>query len=210
MSIKYDYPFNLERYLQLLNKEKEDSKSLLKSERLELICYSGQLADSLLWKKQSQYYLLIEAFISYEIDADEFDREFVRLGYDDAELNKLRSNPSLKILKNLQIGPEYDSDFPILRANIDAGCELFERAEDDFTEDTFRVYVKKEYKEFLENDSSINVKSESESNLVGINPIKIKTSKNNPVLRETMIFFVISGLFAYTFLKPELFDIFWN
>ena len=214
------YLFNPERYLELYNKNWEfqkKGKTLSVTETAEFTSYLVQLESYILWKKESKLKLLIEAFINYEIDADKFDLKFHRLIGKNLELKRLHLNPSLDILKNIEIDPRDYVHFTNLRSNIMVACQLFEsRIEDeDFSDDRFRDWVEKEYRVFLEYDSAlvINVKSETDSIVSvaknAISPIMSKTYSDQEVLRFTIIFFTILVSFAYTFLKPELFKIFW-
>ena len=201
MKFRYKYPFNSERYLELVNKDKLKHNSLLDSETVELICYTEQLNDYVSWKKQSRASSLIEAFINYKIDADEFHDQFISLSKDDPKLKELFYNPSLEILKDVRIDHEYDSDFSTLFSNIDLGCELFDRQfeEENFTEEIFRTYVKQEYELFVKSDSSIDIKSETESDIVIKNvQSRIPINTSNQIAQRSYKLLGISILVVLT------------
>ena len=194
------YPFNGVRYVTLFKKEEQligKDQKLSMSEFVELQSYVSQLENYVLFKTRSQLVFLIETFLNGTVDADEFSEDFSRLTDEQPELKDLFLNPSLEIVKDLEIGPEHAfSHFARLKDNIRVGCFLFDQDDEDFPEENLRNLVKEQYAMFLKYDDSIDVTMEEYFELA---PATSK-SKDDEVLISVMIFFTITTLMVYNFI----------
>lgn len=163
----YKYPFNPERYLELLKKEKECKRTgqrLLEFELLERVSYSNQFADYLISKNKDDIVILIKKFINYKINVEEFIDQF---------LNFCKPNPqlfykaSLESLQDVKIDSDFSS-FSVMKSNISVGIELYERYDEELSEDEFRNLVNEEYEILLDFESFIDVKLEIDPDVTAI------------------------------------------
>lgn len=167
----YKYPFNPARYLELLKKEEETGQRLLESELLECLSYSTQFTDYLISKNKDDIIILIKRFINYKINAEEFISQFLNLCTPN---RKLFYNPSLESLQDVKIDSDFSS-FSVMKSNITVGIELYERYDEELSEDEFRNLVNEEYEILLDFESFIDVKIEIDPD---VNAIKLTKGTN--------------------------------
>lgn len=192
----YKYPFNPERYLELLKKEEEcrrTGQKLLEFELLERISYSNQFADYLISKNKDDIVILIKQFINYKINAEEFIYQFLIFCKPDLQLFY---KASLETLQDVKIDTDF-SFFSVMKSNIIIGIELYERYDEGLSEDEFRNLVNEEYEILLDFESVINTKIELEPDVTAIKLGKMTNLESKidstQLIRKSHIALLLAG-----------------
>ena len=193
----YKYPFNPERYLELLKKEEEcrrTGQKLLEFELLERISYSNQFADYLISKNKDDIVILIKQFINYKINAEEFIYQFLIFCKPDLQLFY---KASLETLQDVKIDTDF-SFFSVMKSNIIIGIELYERYDEGLSEDEFRNLVNEEYEILLDFESVINTEIELDES--DITAIKLRKMSNvelkinsDQLIRKSYVALLLAG-----------------
>ena len=193
----YKYPFNPERYLELLKREKECMRTGQKLPDFELsesVSYSNQFADYLISKNKDDMVILIKQFINYKINAEEFIDQFLIFCKPNPQLFY---NASLESLQDVKIDTDF-SFFSVMKSNIIIGSELYERYDEGLSEDEFRNLVNEEYEILLDFESVINTEIELDES--DITAIKLRKMTNvelkinsDQLIRKSYVAILLAG-----------------
>ena len=182
----YMYQFNLTRYFELQNKSSSlltSEETLSESEALELAEYVDQLFVYFCWQEKENFLSLIESFLNFELDIDDFyirSYHLTRSTEDVARFSSFETLKTIKLEDSSEDLLELKKNLVELINSISSTSELYEIEMEDsivekFTQEKYRnkiidFYQKyKGYQKAILSDEAIDVKAV-------IDPLAIESS----------------------------------
>ena len=189
---------------------KNQGKTLFREnpeEYSELLDYEIAVEEQIFWTNRGEFFLVMKDFLDNIINFDEFETAFTLL------YHKTREEFDMFVIDLKQIEKFQPSTrLDRFAGYINAIFREFEALEDEYcTEQDIKNYVKEVYLKFGKylNEVEVNARIDAEIEAEEAE-IKMEANRKEKILLERVTFFGLVSLIFYSFLKSELFDLYFN